>query len=81
MIPGSSGGVDLMHASATSVCRWSSSEGSCGLEELLLGINSGREDDGGVGEVCDTSELLTADEGGREDITSREVPDPEVTRA
>ena len=56
-----------MCGSAASVCRWSS-ERSCGLEdEPLLGINSGRDEEGGSGEVWGTSELLTAEEGGREE--------------
>lgn len=43
----------------------------------MFGINSGRDEDGGTGDVRSTSELLAADEGGREE--SPAVPD--VTRA
>lgn len=71
--PGLSGEVDSMHTSATSVSGWSS-ERSWGLEEEpSFGINSGRDEEGGAGDVWDTSELLTADEGGREEPPA--VPD------
>lgn len=67
-IPDSSGGVDsirgLMPPSRLKK-RWSS-EDNWGLEELLLGVRAGSEE-GGIGDVCATSELLTADEGGNDD--------------
>jgi hypothetical protein len=67
VIPDSSGGVDSMRGlipPSTFKKRWSS-EGIRGLEELLFGVRAGMEE-GGTGDVCATSELLTADEGGNE---------------
>lgn len=68
VIPDSSGGVDSMRGlmpPSRLKKRWSS-EDNRGLEELLLGERAGREE-GGIGDVCATSELLTADEGGNDD--------------
>jgi hypothetical protein len=67
VIPDSSGGVDSMRGlipPSTFKKRWSS-EDIRGLEELLFGVRAGMEE-GGTGDVCATSELLTADEGGNE---------------
>lgn len=72
VIPDSSGGVDSMRGlmpPSRLKKRWSS-EDNCGLEELLLGVRAGREE-GGIGDVCATSELLTADEGGNDDELAR----------
>jgi hypothetical protein len=72
VVPDSSGGVDSMRGlmpPSKLKKRWSS-EDNCGLEELLLGVRAGREE-GGIGDVCATSELLMADEGGNDDELAR----------
>lgn len=72
VIPDSSGGVDSMRGlmpPSRLKKRWSSDD-NCGLEELLLGVRAGREE-GGIGDVCATSELLKADEGGNDNEVVR----------
>lgn len=71
-IPDSSGGVDSMRGFILSSTfkKRRSSEGHRGLEELLFGVSAGMEE-GGIGDVCATSELLTADEGGNDDALVR----------
>lgn len=71
-IPDSSGGVDSMRGFilSSSFKKRRSSEGYRGLEELLFGVRAGM-DEGGIGDVCAISELLTADEGGKDDALAR----------